>query len=80
MMIDESTRHSLELIQNVENPKSKLCLFGLLNRTETPMGARNLRSNILQPSVNKEKILAQLQAVAELSSKEECFRAIKHCE
>ena len=50
MMIDISTIASLELIQNLQDTRSKDCLFGLLNRTLTPMGTRILRSNILQPS------------------------------
>ena len=40
MMIDISTIKALELVQNLQNPKSKDCLFGLLNETQTPMGAR----------------------------------------
>jgi DNA mismatch repair protein MSH4 len=77
MMIDESTRNSLELIQNLERPNSKACLFGFMNRTVTPMGARYLRSNILQPATNTEKIVNRLNAVAELSSSEEVFVALK---
>lgn len=39
MLIDFSTVHSLELIQNFTNPKSMDSLFGLLNNTNTAMGA-----------------------------------------
>jgi DNA mismatch repair protein MSH4 len=67
-MIDPSTIASLELIQNIENPKSRQCLFGFLNQTLTPMGARYLRTNILQPSTDLTKITLRLNAVAELST------------
>jgi DNA mismatch repair protein MSH4 len=77
MMIDLSTAASLELIQNLQNAKSRDCLFGLLNETLTPMGARLLRSNILQPPIELEKINARYDAVEELSTKEDMFYAIR---
>jgi DNA mismatch repair protein MSH4 len=77
MMIDVSTISSLELIQNLQNPKSKHCLYGLLNETITPMGARMLRSNILQPSTDADTIQARYDAVEELTTKEEMFFATR---
>jgi DNA mismatch repair protein MSH4 len=78
MMIDLSTIASLELIQNLHNSKSKNCLFGLLNQTLTPMGARMLRSNILQPSTQQDGVLdPRYDALDELSSKEDMFYEIR---
>lgn len=77
MMIDLSTAASLELIQNLQNAKSRDCLFGLLNETQTPMGSRLLRANILQPPTELEKIATRYDAVEELSSKEDMFYAIR---
>lgn len=71
VMIDLSTIGSLELIENSENPKARQCLYGILNATLTPMGARHLRTNILQPSTDAEKINMRLDAVAELYANEE---------
>ena len=80
MMIDLSTIHSLELIQNLQDPKSKACLYGLLNQTMTPMGARMLRSTILQPSTQKDVILApRYDALDELCSKEDMFFEARKC-
>ncbi|OAP62176.1 hypothetical protein AYL99_04379 [Fonsecaea erecta] len=76
-MIDLSTMASLELIQNLQNDKSRDCLLGLLNQTLTPMGARFLRSNVLQPSTDAEKIRKRQQALSELSSKEDMFFAVR---
>jgi DNA mismatch repair protein MSH4 len=73
MMIDPSTIHSLELIQNLQNPMSTDCLFGLLNQTLTPMGSRLLRSNILQPLTEAETLEARLDALEELTTNEEMF-------
>ncbi|KAI6355054.1 hypothetical protein MCOR25_008360 [Pyricularia grisea] len=77
MMIDVASIHALELLQNSQNVKSKRCLFGLLNNTLTPMGARYLRSCILQPSTKKEIITPRHEAVEELSSKEDMFFEVR---
>ncbi|KAG2411964.1 hypothetical protein HFD88_009520 [Aspergillus terreus] len=77
MSIDLSTIVSLELIQNLQNPKSKESLFGLMNATHTPMGSRLLRANILQPSTEESKLLARYDAVEDLSTKEEIFLSVR---
>ena len=77
MTIDLSTIFSLELIQNLQNPKSKDSLLGLMNETSTPMGARLLRANILQPSTERSKLLARYDAVEDLSTKEEMFLSVR---
>ncbi|KXL48791.1 MAG: hypothetical protein FE78DRAFT_86832 [Acidomyces sp. 'richmondensis'] len=77
MMVDLSTIHSLELLQNLQNPKSKDCLFGLLNETLTPMGGRLLRSSILQPSTNADVLNKRYDALEELSTKEDMFFAVR---
>ena len=76
-MIDIRTVQVLELVQNIEQAKSKFCLFGLLNETQTPMGSRLLRSNILQPLTDPETLESRYEAVDELFSKEEMFFAVK---
>jgi DNA mismatch repair protein MSH4 len=76
-MIDLSTIRSLELIQNLQNAKSRDCLFGLLNGTMTPMGARLLRSNVLQPLTDAEVLNRRLDALDELTVKEDMFSAVR---
>lgn len=49
MLIDHNTVRQLELVQNLTDPKSKHSLLGILDNTGTPMGARLLRTQILQP-------------------------------
>lgn len=77
MMIDVSTIHALELIQNMHDPKSTHCLFGLLNESQTPMGARFLRSNILQPITEVEGLEHRYDALTELTSREEIFFGVR---
>jgi DNA mismatch repair protein MSH4 len=73
MMIDMSTIYSLELVQNLRDPKSRNCLFGLLNETMTPMGARLLRSNILQPLTDPEVLSLRYAAIDDMTKREELF-------
>lgn len=77
MVIDLSTIRALELIQNLQDPKSKDCLYGLLNQTVTPMGARVLKSHLLQPSTDSQTIETRYAALAELESREDVFFAIR---
>lgn len=78
MMIDISAFQSLEILQNIRNPKSKDCLLGLLNHTLTPMGGRMLRNNILQPSTRLDSfLLPRYDAVQELASTEGMFIEIR---
>lgn len=76
MIIDFNTARSLELVQNMEDPKSPNCLFGILNNTSTPMGARLLRASILQPSTDIPGINKRLDAVEELTMNEDTFFGI----
>ncbi|PUU80668.1 DNA mismatch repair protein MutS [Tuber borchii] len=73
MLIDFSTVHSLELIQNLQDPKSPDCLFGLLDNTVTAMGARLLRASILQPLTDLSTLNARLDSVEEFTQHEDMF-------
>ncbi|KAB8224966.1 muts domain V-domain-containing protein [Aspergillus novoparasiticus] len=77
MLIDLSTIVSLELIQNLQNARSKDSLFGLMNESLTPMGGRLLRANILQPSTEISKLSARYDAVEDLSTKGEMFVSVR---
>ncbi|KAJ5386277.1 hypothetical protein N7509_008818 [Penicillium cosmopolitanum] len=77
MTIDLASVVSLELIQNLLNTKSRDSLYGLLNECLTPMGARLLRSSILQPSTERVKLTARYNAVEDLSTKEDMFVSVR---
>lgn len=77
MMIDLSTIHSLELIQNLQHAKSRECLFGILNQTLTAMGGRLLKSNVLQPLTDMKNLESRYDAVGELSRKGDMFFAVR---
>ncbi|OLL23713.1 MutS 4 [Neolecta irregularis DAH-3] len=90
MLIDFNSIRNLELIQNLVNPRSTLSLFGILiefsnldiftgalNATVTPMGARLLRANVLQPLTDVSTINARLDAVQELLENEDMFFGVQ---
>jgi DNA mismatch repair protein MSH4 len=78
MGLDRSTITSLELFQNARNIRGKpSTLFGLLNNALTPQGRRMIRSALLQPSTNKDEIVARHAAVEELSSNEDLFTEVR---
>ena len=77
MMIDLSTISTLELVQNLQNAMSKHCLYGVMNQTMTPMGARLLKSNLLQPLTSVDDLEQRYDALQELTSKEEIFFAVR---
>ncbi|OHW91873.1 MutS domain V protein, partial [Colletotrichum incanum] len=77
MMIDLSAIMSLEILQNLRNPRSKDTLFGILKYTRTSVGSRVLRSNLLQPSTLKDSYLEpRYDALEELLTNHEMFSGL----
>jgi len=68
MVIDAATRRNLELVRSLRDGSKRGTLLELLDQTETPMGARALRSALLQPLLSLEQINLRLDAVENLSS------------
>jgi DNA mismatch repair protein MutS len=61
--LDEMTRRNLELIEPLRAGARGATLLEVLDRTQTPMGARLLRSWLLAPLVDPVAINARLDAV-----------------
>ncbi len=67
MPLDEMTRRNLELVESLRGGEETAgTLLGVLDRTQTPMGARLLRQWILAPLTNHAAITARLDAVESL--------------
>lgn len=74
MPLDEMTRRNLELVESLrgepDHPNGRGAaertgtLFGVFDRTQTPMGARLLRQWLLAPLLDRAAIDARLDAVA----------------
>ena len=66
MQIDANTRRNLELTETMKDRKKRGTLFWVLNKTQTNMGARLLKSYIERPLFDDKLINARLSSVEEL--------------
>jgi DNA mismatch repair protein MutS len=66
LLLDETTRRSLELTRTLRDGSRDGSLLANLDHTTTPMGARLLHDWLLAPLTHQEAIEARLDAVAEL--------------
>jgi len=64
-LLDESTRRHLEIFQTASHER-RGSLMDLLNKTQTPYGARALSRRLLRPFKNVEDIQYSLDCVSEL--------------
>jgi len=67
LIIDESTRRSLELTQTLRQGTREGSLLAVLDETVTPMGARLLAEWLSNPLTNREAVNVRLDAVQELT-------------
>jgi DNA mismatch repair protein MutS len=67
LVLDFTTLRHLEVLEPLhQDAPRNACLYGALNRTVTPMGARRLRDWLSQPLALQAPILQRQEAVAEL--------------
>lgn len=82
MFLDRATRRNLELTQCLRNNERRGSLLWLLDKTETAMGARLLRSWVESPLINRARIEARLSCVEALKDdfirSEELAEALKN--
>lgn len=68
LLIDDSTKTNLELLQTIRGDSEKGTLFWVLDETMTAMGARMLKFWIVNPLINKKEIEERLDGVEEFKS------------
>src|SRR6266566_90021 len=66
MTLDAHTQRNLDLLQGARSGSVQGSLLGVLDRTITPMGARQLRRAITQPLLDLKQLEARLESVEEL--------------
>ncbi|MFC1561892.1 DNA mismatch repair protein MutS [candidate division KSB1 bacterium] len=71
MIIDRTTRRNLELLSPIMEENRSGSLLAVIDGTVTRMGARLLKSWLLHPLLDVEKIRLRLQAVEELFEEHE---------
>ncbi|HLG62705.1 MAG TPA: DNA mismatch repair protein MutS [Ktedonosporobacter sp.] len=65
MVLDAHTQRNLELLQGSRSGTSMGSLLSVLDRTVTPMGARQMRRTITQPLLDLSQLDARLASVEE---------------
>jgi DNA mismatch repair protein MutS len=79
LSLDRTTLKNLELIESSQMGSKKHSLLGVLDHTATPMGARLLRSWILQPLQDLNEILKRQEAIeALLNNTAKIFEVLKY--
>jgi len=76
MMLGANTKRNLELFESISGSASNT-LFGVMNRTRTPMGARTLADWISFPLMNVMEISARHDAIEELAGKRDILDQIR---
>jgi len=69
MPIDEATLKNLELMETLREGNREGSLLWVLDKTQTAMGGRMIRSFLIRPLAQKEDIEKRLGAVEELTQK-----------
>ncbi len=67
MLIDSSSRRNLELVETMREKQKRGSLLWVLDKTQTAMGARALRTIIEQPLIDREEICRRQETVGELN-------------
>ncbi|GAA0740823.1 DNA mismatch repair protein MutS [Clostridium oceanicum] len=79
LTIDVNSRRNLELTENLREKTKKGSLLWVLDKTNTAMGARQLRRWIEQPLINKLAIENRLSAVEEILNNMSFHEDLKEC-
>ncbi|MGH2506518.1 MAG: DNA mismatch repair protein MutS, partial [Ktedonobacteraceae bacterium] len=66
MVLDAHTQRNLDLLQGARGGTLQGSLLGVLDRTITPMGARQLRRALTRPLLDLTELHARLESVEEL--------------
>jgi len=66
MVLDAHTQRNLDLLQGSRSGTVQGSLLGVMDRTITPMGARQMRRTMTQPLLDQSQLEARLHSVEEL--------------
>jgi len=77
LVVDDISCRNLELLQNIRFGSIQGTLLTVLDKTSTAMGGRFMRQWIRYPLIDREKIQARLDAVAETKEKNDIRKAVR---
>ena len=79
LLIDDLTCQNLELLENLRTGTKKGALLGILDRTNTAMGARMFKNRIRYPLLDIDRIRLRHDAIEEAIAKKDIARQIREC-
>lgn len=79
LSIDLNSRRNLELTETLREKSKKGSLLWILDKTNTAMGARQLRKWIEQPLIDRDKIENRLNSVEDILSNLSLHEDLKEC-
>ena len=79
LLIDDLTCQNLELLKNLRTGTKKGALLGILDRTNTAMGARMFKNWIRCPLLDIDRIRLRHDAIEEAIAKKNIARQIREC-
>ncbi len=77
LIVDDISCRNLELLQNIRFGSTQGTLLTVIDKTSTSMGGRLLRQWIRYPLIEREKILARLDAVQEAKEKNDIRKTVR---
>lgn len=63
MHLDYNTKRNLEIVENLRTNNKKDTLLDVLDETITPMGGREMKKWVLEPLLDKDRIVARQDAI-----------------
>ncbi len=79
LLIDDLTCQNLELLENLRTVTKKGALLGILDRTNTAMGARMFKNRIRYPLLDIDRIRLRHDAIEEAIAKKNIACQIREC-
>jgi DNA mismatch repair protein MutS len=76
LLVDDLSCRNLELLKSIRTGSTQGSLFGIIDRTATPMGGRMLKRWLRYPLIDAAQINARLDAVAEARARMSAARQI----
>lgn len=78
MALDRMTEKNLELTTSLFSKRRQNTLLHILDKTETPMGARMMRQMIKKPLLSVEEIKKRQETIREFLNHKQPFNRLKH--
>jgi len=78
MQLDIATIRNLEILEPISSSRQEATIYGVLNKCRTSMGQRMLRTWLLEPLINKNRIKQRLDGVSVFINDKQMLTSIRN--